>query len=68
MNDLKIKLDIDPNDKYEKARKDLIQAMNSINVLDFEQQKQLAYELLGAEKMNLLINFAQYFFNKNNQR
>lgn len=65
-NSFKVKLNIDPNDKYIKAKKDLIEALNSINALPPQQQQQLAYELIGAEKMNLFISFMQQFFN--NQR
>lgn len=67
MNNYEINLDVDPNDKYQKAKKDLIQAIQSINSLDSNQQKQLAYELIGAEKVNLFISIMQQL-HSNNQK
>lgn len=62
-NGYKVKLNIDSNNKYIKAKEDLIEALNSINELPLQQQQQLAYELIVAEKMNLYIRFMQHFFN-----
>ena len=43
-----ISLDIEPIDLYEKAKKDLVQAMQSIGSLTSIQQRKLAEELFGA--------------------
>lgn len=59
MNNWDVNLTIDPKDKYEKAKKDILQAQKSFNDLDNVQQQQLAYEIIGAEKLNWLINFIQ---------
>lgn len=55
------KLDFDPTDNYQKARKDLITALNSIGQLTPEQQRQLATELFGAKAVNDFIRFAQSY-------
>lgn len=55
MNGYEIKPTIDPKDNYEKARKDVIQAMNSIQKLTSQEQQQLAYELLGVNAVNSFI-------------
>lgn len=49
MNDYNVKIDLDPTNKYEKAKKNMLQAMQSINELTPEQKKQLAYEFIGAK-------------------
>ena len=54
MNDFQFNLSIDPKDDYEKAKKDFIQAMNSIQKLSPQQREQLATELFGLERWNLL--------------
>ena len=50
----KLKLDIEPADKYEKAKKDLITAMNSCAELSPQQKEQLALELLGVESFSAM--------------
>lgn len=37
---------IEPTDKYEKAKKDIIEALNSIRELNMQQQQQLFCELV----------------------
>lgn len=54
MNDFQFNLSIDPKDDYEKAKKDFIQAMNSIQKLSPQQREQLATELFGLERMELI--------------
>lgn len=46
MNDFTVKCDVDPIDDYQKARKDVIQAMNSFSKLNPQQQQKLFNELL----------------------
>ncbi len=59
MDNFEWKITVDPKDKYNKAKKDILQAQKSFNDLDYAQQQQLVYELIGAEKLNWLINSIQ---------
>ena len=65
MNKVKAKIDFDPTDKYLKAKKDLIQAMVSINELTPIQQENLVREFVGAEGVAVLINFMNMVQQKN---
>lgn len=51
MNDLYVKLEIEPKEKYEKARKDVFQAIKSLQELTPQQQEQLANEIFGCESV-----------------
>ena len=64
-NGVDIKLTIDPQDKYLKAKKALIEAMESIRDLDPQQQQQLAREVFGAQMVEAFINIMQQNFNRN---
>lgn len=55
MNGYEIKPTIEPQNKYEKARQDILQALNSIQKLTPQEQQQLAYELLGVNAVNSFI-------------
>lgn len=59
MDNFDVKLDIEPNDNYGKARQAIIRAMEAISKLSPVEQDRLARELLTAEKYNLLISFLQ---------
>lgn len=59
------KLTVDPRNKYDKAKKDLIEALNSIRALDPQQQQQLVYEVFGAQMVETFINILQQNFNRN---
>ena len=48
MENYKISVGIDPTNEYEKAKKDLIQALESVQSLPAAQQRKLAEEMLGA--------------------
>lgn len=52
---------IDPTDKYEKAKKDALQALNSISDLNMQQQQQLLGELVSIWQWRMLINNCQKF-------
>ncbi|MCM1006452.1 MAG: hypothetical protein NC485_00745 [Ruminococcus flavefaciens] len=59
MNRYTIKPDLDPNDSYQKALKDFIQAYNSLQKLTPQQQQQLVKDLLGYDgfvKFCMLMN------------
>ncbi len=49
MNDFTVNLTVDPINKYEKAKKDLFQAMKSMQELTPQQRDQLAKEVFGLE-------------------
>lgn len=49
MDKYKLTLGIEPNDKYKKAKQDLIQAKKSFDELNPQQQEQLIREALDAE-------------------
>lgn len=53
---------IEPTDKYEKARQDVIQALNSIGELKPWQREQLAKELLGVEKVAAMYHMMRQYF------
>lgn len=66
MNDFRITTNIEPTDKYQKAKNDCLQAANSMQALTNEEQKQLAEELFGATRVQLLLKafriLSQYRF------
>lgn len=64
MDDYKIKIDLDPTNRYEKAKKDMLQAMQSISELTPEQKKQLAYEFIGEQGVATLLSITNEI-NKN---
>lgn len=62
MNEYKVSLGIEPTNDYEKAKQDLIQAMQSIQKLSPLQQQMLAKEFFEATSvMALLEIFQQYW-------
>lgn len=54
LNDYKINLSVEPTNDYDKAQMDIIQAMNSIQKLSPQQREQLATELFGLERIELI--------------
>ena len=54
MNDYKINLSVEPTNDYEKAKKDIFHAMNSIQKLSPQQRERLATELFGVEKIEFM--------------
>ena len=59
MNGYKIKPTFEPNDKYEKAKKDVIQAAISVQELTPQQCQELAQELFGYEMAMQLFKIIQ---------
>lgn len=59
MNDKKLTVDIDTEDKYQKAEKDLLQAKKSFLALT---QQKLVYKFLEAEKAEQAFKVLQHFF------
>ncbi len=62
MYDAKLTVDIEPEDKYQKAKKDLIQAKKSFLELTPQKRQKLIYEFLDAEKAEQAIRLLQHFF------
>lgn len=62
MNNLKLTLGIEPTDKYEKAKMDLIQAQKSFFELTQQEQRMLAEELVGAANVVILQNIFHHAF------
>ena len=56
MNDYRIVTSIEPNDKYQKAKKDLFTAKKSFDALDDYQKKQLVNELFGAANAEYILS------------
>ena len=55
MNEYRIVPDVDFNDDYKNAKKDLLEAMNSISKLTPLQKRFLAEELFGAANVEMLL-------------
>ena len=49
MNEYKPTVGIEPTDKYEKAKQDLLQAKQSFSKLNAQEQQKLIYDLFEAE-------------------
>lgn len=62
MYDAKLTVDIDPEDEYQKAKKDLIQAKKSFLELTPQERQKLVCEFLDAEKAEQAIRLLQHFF------
>ena len=55
MNNYELSLSLEPTNKYEKAKKDLIQALKSFKELNFQEQHQLASELFGVAQVDFVL-------------
>ncbi len=49
MDNYKFTIGVEPTNDYEKARKDLFKAMDSINKLNVVERRRLAEEFLGCK-------------------
>lgn len=58
LNNYEINLSFDPKNRYDKAKKDLIQAMKSLQALTSEERYELAKEFFGVN----YIEYAQMLF------
>lgn len=59
MNQYRPTFGIEPTDKYEKAKQDIIKACKSFNELSFIQQETLAKQLFGAANVAAVLNIIQ---------
>ena len=55
MNDIKLTVDIDPEDRYQKAEKDLLQAKKSFSKLTPQEQQKLICELFEGDSYTLIL-------------
>lgn len=62
MGNYKIALNIEPTNEYEKAKLDLLKAMESIRDLPTYQRQKLAEELFGVQAVATLTNIMQQYF------
>ncbi len=59
MNNIEVNLSLDPVGKYEKAKKDLIQAIISISKLTEQERERLIREVFDDTKVDFVIRFMQ---------
>lgn len=62
MSDYKVSVGIEPEDAYEKARKDMIQALQSTQRLTPIQRQKLAEELFGAAAVVSIIQLLNNYY------
>lgn len=62
MDNFNLSFGVEPTDNYNKAKKDLLQAMISVQSLTPLEQRQLATEVFGATKVAMAVEaFRQLF-------
>ncbi len=59
MNQYRPTIGIEPIDKYEKAKQDVLKARDSVMALLPAQQERLAKELFGVENYGAVVNLMQ---------
>lgn len=62
MNDIQFKLDVEPKDSYEKAKKLLFETDKAIQALTQKEQQKLAQEFLRYRGMYGLYQMIQQYF------
>lgn len=62
MQDYRITVGIDPTSNYQKAKNDLIEALQSFSKLSYEEKEQLCREFMGAEAFAAFCQVAQQLF------
>lgn len=62
MKNYEVKLDIEPKDKYEKAKAALIKAKDAFDELTPQEQHRLIQELLGTETMRKFFRLMQWYY------
>ena len=61
MERFKVNLNVEPTNEYDKAKWDLLNAMNSIRALPPYQQEKLAKEIFGAQAVAELVRIMQHY-------
>lgn len=64
MSDCRLSVGIEPEDAYEKAKKDMIQALQSTQRLMPVQRQKLAEELFGAAAVASIIQFLDNYYRR----
>ena len=62
MDNYKITVEVEPSDKYEKARKDLCQALKSFVELTPQEKEFLMKEFFGAANFEMVCNMLKQYF------
>ena len=62
MSNYKVSVDIEPEDVYEKAKMDLLKALESIQSLTPYQQQKLAEELFGVATVASFCQLLEHYF------
>lgn len=62
MNNYNLKIDMEPTNKYEKAKNDLVEALISFSKLTHMEQEQLVRELFGVEALSMLYEITRRYF------
>lgn len=62
MEHYKVKVNVEPTNDYEKAKLDLIKAINSLRALPPYQQEQLVKEIFGVQAVATLAYIMQKYF------
>ena len=62
MENFKATLNLEPINEYDKAKQELLKAMDSIRALPPHLQKHLAEELFGIQAVALLARIMQQYF------
>lgn len=64
MDNYKFTIGVEPTNDYEKARKDLFKAMDSINKLNVVERRRLAEEFFGVQAVVMIEKALQGYFVK----
>lgn len=64
MNYYKPTLGIEPTDKYEKAKQDILQALNSVQALTPQERQRLAEEMFRDANVTVMLNILHQAFRR----
>lgn len=64
MNYYKPTLGIEPTDKYEKAKQDIFQALNSVQALTPQERQRLAEEMFRDANVTVMLNILHQAFRR----
>lgn len=64
MNYYKPTLVIEPTDKYEKAKQDILQALNSVQALTPQERQRLAEEMFRDANVTVMLNILHQAFRR----
>lgn len=63
MNNYELSVSLEPTNKYEKAKKDLKQALISFKELNLQEQQQLASEIFGVAQVDFVLKIIRQYNN-----